>query len=282
MGNALIRASVAGLEVLFNGDRGDDQLRLEIEAKKKRLGKKIKRVQGKLEEARKKGDDEKESRLERRLQELGSKLKTLTPPKDNALAATLTYPRSGSSQVVSVRTFDLESGKAAKLPDTDDFLKSGLFKELVQGETTLQLAVTDKDSRNRFLLFFRTVAASVFGELADDVIDGISEVVVSSTADELSSLVSDKIEGSSDTEKETVVAKSSKVELRIGAAGELTVSNADGKKIRFEDGLLTLALKAPKRLKTKDGSEGQQAEFLEKGAANGSVVLKLCAEPWAS
>jgi hypothetical protein len=62
---------------------------------------------------------------------------TIAEEKNNAIVATLKYPRSGAPSVVSSFPVNLKSG--VEISFTGDFFERGLFKEEVQGETELEL-----------------------------------------------------------------------------------------------------------------------------------------------
>ena len=80
--------------------------------------------------------------------------------KRNAVLATLTYPRSGAPTVNSGQQYNLPN-KAAFQPDQTDFFSSGLFKEVVQDETILQIKVTDTDTASKAEKIFLAILGAL-------------------------------------------------------------------------------------------------------------------------
>jgi hypothetical protein len=81
----------------------------------------------------------------------------------NVLTATLLYPRSGAPSVASAKQFDLQPGKSPDRLDQADFFSCGLFKEEVNDETILEIAVTDRDIASNFEKGFVQVFSAILG-----------------------------------------------------------------------------------------------------------------------
>ena len=283
MANALIRCHVLETALRFNGDAKDPKLRQEIRKVEEDIrlleDKRAALVQG---GASLEGKEVK--KLRNRLINRHKKLAELKPEKDNTIVAALSYPRSGTSQLVSTRPADIPgNNEPVGMGDPDDFLASGLFKEEVQGEAILQVRVADRDRRSRFSIFLRRALSAIFSAVTKDAIGDISEVVLSTTAGELSKDIAKAVTGSSDKERVEQVAASKKVKLRIrGGAGGPTVEVDGGDDdITYENGELTLTLRAPKDLITAEkvtSKNKKSVTTMEKGEENGKIKLRLVAE----
>lgn len=269
MATALVRATVEKILVVYNGDPNDAAMRDKLEALEKKIAeteKKVAALQAEVDG----GNTAKKGALtqaKRRLARQKKKRQAKEPDKDNALVATLRYPRSGSSSVLATRAFDLESKKEKVLEG--GFLDTGLLKEVIQGETGLTVHITDRDKRNRVWVFIRKVLGAIFGSLIGADIGKISEVVVASTATEVAGSLQSAVVGSDQDRIETV-AQSKEVRIKIGRGGIEVENPSDD--IRFEGGLLTLKLTAPNDLSIGDDEE------IAKGDPNGHVVLRLTQE----
>ena len=159
------------------------------------------------------------------------------------------------------------------------------MKEVIQGETMLQVKIADKDKKNPFWLFVRSVLGSVLGSVSKDAIGDISEVFVSNTASGISKKLEDAIKGS-DGEKVAAIAESAKVRLEIGDSGSISVPSSGaspGDPVFYDPNAkeLSLNLVAPKQLVTaqrRTSSGGVSQDTIEKGQPNGKIVLKLAGE----
>jgi hypothetical protein len=100
--------------------------------------------------------------------------------RNNALTASLRYPRSGAPQIISTRQYDLVNGKPATLLDAsnpDEFFDPLLFREEVLDRTVLNLKVTDRDAAAGFEKFFLAVFSTVLGAGFSVVTGGLSSVL---------------------------------------------------------------------------------------------------------
>jgi len=100
--------------------------------------------------------------------------------KNNSLMASLTYPRSGASQVLSVKQYDLANGTPAVLIDPDHpdpFFDSLLFREDVDDQTVLNVKVTNLDESGKAGKFFLALFGAVFGAGVGAVTGGLSSVI---------------------------------------------------------------------------------------------------------
>ncbi len=100
--------------------------------------------------------------------------------KNNSLMASLTYPRSGASQVMSVKQYDLADGSAAVLvnpEDPDPFFDPLLFREDVDDQTVLNVKVTNFDESGKATKFFLALFGVVFGAGVGAVTSGLSSVI---------------------------------------------------------------------------------------------------------
>lgn len=101
--------------------------------------------------------------------------------KNNAIVATMVYPRSGAPNVISTKMVNLQNNKVKSF-DLEDFWDSGLFKEEVDGETKLRIQVTDRDKISKFDKVFTTIFSALMGAGLGAVTGGISNVFLGAIA----------------------------------------------------------------------------------------------------
>lgn len=183
--------------------------------------------------------------------------------KNNAIVATMVYPRSGAPNVISTKMVDLQNNKVKNF-DLEDFWDSGLFKEEVDGETKLRIQVTDRDKISKFDKVFTTIFSALMGAGLGAVTGGISNVF-------LGAIANLGIETYTGT---ISVGKGEKINV-IGETGEIKLNTKE-----LEENL-TLKLTAPKTIKKKvlvfEGSKIIRKEkTLVKGEQpNGEILLQL-------
>jgi hypothetical protein len=267
MGNALVRASLKSLWVVFNGD-SEDKL-------PKQVGK-LDKLEGELDKLERELASKATAQAITDIEALRARVdKVRANALDNAIVCKLSYPRSGSSSVESMRQVRLPSGRPNGKPpilnETPVFLDHGLFKEEIQGEALLQVAVTDTDTKNPFVQFLRRVLSTAFSSLTRGLVSDISGVVANSAATVLSGEIAGKLSGS-DKKRVLLVAVSEKVRLNVDAEGRLGVGNPSPD-VRFEDGVLKLRLKVPQYLQITTN------KYLKRGGQNGEVEIALTSEP---
>jgi hypothetical protein len=146
-----------------------------------------------------------------------------------------------------------------------DFLQDGLFKKTATGEFGIKVSITDTDEANPFGLFLRRVLSGVFSTVIKARISDISNVVTATSATELSSDIQSAIKGNG-KDKVSIVGKSATAQFDIKEEG-LVLRPEDG--LSFEDGILTLDLKAPGLIRTGRDS------YLKVNSGNGQVRLRL-------
>lgn len=213
-----------------------------------------------------------------------------TPPPDheheqrNVVVAVLAYPRSGAAVVTSLRELNLPSGEAfTDFGDAPTFFDNGLFKEVVQGETALRVNISDRERRNAFVRFVRRALGGGLGAL----LRGRSGRMLGGMVGNLTKALSDAIEGSDQRIRNLTVANSERAQIFIDSDGRITVkAGSRDDAIRFEDGVLRLALTAPRTFsqtvvdESRSGSRPRATErvIIERGAPNGYIDLGLRAE----
>lgn len=294
MTNCLLRANLEKVEVIFNGDPQETRQRDEFEKEQEQRGKRVEVLRSRLQGLGSAGNEKKAARLRRRIEKLQAHEEAPRPEIDNALVATLDYPRSGTSKISCFRALRLAPGvPAPDLGDPGEFLDSGLFKEEVQGETVLRIRITDMDRKNPTLQFLRKLLRGAFSAVTGDFLRGISNVVVSGAAAEVRGYLVRGVAGSSDMEETVTVAESEEVRIKIGPGPTVEVLNAgtdEDADVRFKDGKLYLKLESPRDFTTtryrhpaKRGRGGGGPEVVDElilgeGEPNGEVVLRLKAE----
>lgn len=280
MGNALVRASIREVKVKFNGDPNDGK----VKASATKLKTEVEALEADWQAAKKEyGEASREARDALAL--LRPKLDALREAEkkrdaeDNVIAASLVYPRSGASQLLVARAANLQSGeKPWPAKAKDSLYDRVLFKEEIQGETRLVVAISDKDPKSGIVRFFRGVASALFATLTGGAVGSLSGVVAAATAGQLQSFIGTEIKGGSKKERVTVIARSAEVDLEIAEDGAVLVRNANGSTIVYDEAksVLTLTLLAPDDLDT--GKAIQGTKKIKKGASNGSIVLQLDGE----
>jgi len=282
MNRTLLRVSLEKVKVDFNGDLDDKETRRKIRKKVNSKENKIKDSIAAIEEAIKVDDQPRIEAEQREIKQLQSAIKKLVPEKDNTIIASLVYPRSGESSIDALKPIDLESGETVTPEDPGDFLNSGLLKEEIQGETVLQIKITDRDRKSRIWTYVRKVLSGIFSGFAGKVIDNISDVVISSSAGVIASDLEERIK-QSDREEISAIAISEMVKMRIDKSGDIEVLNTDDK-IEYSSGVLTLQLRTPTELIIgKEKNEGQvRITKREADRPIGEISLRLVSEPFES
>jgi hypothetical protein len=193
--------------------------------------------------------------------------------KNNALSASLRYPRSGAPQVTSTKQYDLENGKPAVLLDPDHpdaFFDPLLFREEVLDRTVLSLKVTDRDAASGFEKLLLGLFSAVLGGGFAAVTSGLSGILGAITGFGIDN-VKNQISGAGN---ETVTC--------IGQIDAMPLAMDD-----IPDGglIVPLPLTAPvdviKRGFVIDPNTHQAVEhefdLLKKGNQNGHVTLQITA-----
>ncbi len=190
--------------------------------------------------------------------------------KNNALIASLTYPRPGAPQVISVKQYDLENGKAATLTVDDEFFDPLLFREDVLDRTVLSVKVTNLDESGKAGKFFLKVFSVVLGAgftAATSGLGGILGAVVGFGIDTLTGGVS----GAGDQ--------------HVDVIGEAKL-NINVRNFSDKPELITLDLIAPDTI-TRSGfafdpqthqAVQNQVVITTKGQRNGHVILEVSAQ----
>lgn len=101
--------------------------------------------------------------------------------KNNAIVASLEYPRSGAPSVLSTRLLDLVSNTSYVFaPKT--FWTAGLFKEEIQGSSRLKIVVTDRDKTPTIEKFFTRFVAALMGAALGTITGGIGNALLGAVA----------------------------------------------------------------------------------------------------
>jgi hypothetical protein len=94
--------------------------------------------------------------------------------------ASLTYPRSGASQVMSVKQYDLVNGQSAVLLDADNpdpFFDPLLFRKDIDDQMLLNVKFTNFDESGKATKFFLALFGVIFGAGVGAVTSGLSSVI---------------------------------------------------------------------------------------------------------
>jgi hypothetical protein len=278
----LLRAEIVEVTLLFNGDIKDKEDRAKLEKKKKRNVDQLSKATKDLKKATSKKQI---ATLKRKIAKLEANGKTLKMEKDNVLIAEFDYPRSGESKVLVTEFMDIPSHLTPAEPKykagRDSFFDFGFFKQEVQGETVLQIGVSDKDKANKFAQFLKKVLGSILKTVGGAAIKGLSGVVTASTASTTLGQLVKTVTGDG-KDKVEIVAKSKKLKIGIDSATKFRILGPAHRDVSLNGKTLTLALRVPKDLtvgyKRKIRNQPRQPILLKKGEPNGSLKLKIWAE----
>jgi len=182
--------------------------------------------------------------------------------ENNAVVATLEYPRAGASEVVSTFPVNLQNKKKFT-PTLSNFWKSGLFKEELVDQARLRVKITDRDEPSKFAQVF----GKLFGALMGVGVGGLNPILGAIVGVGIAEAKTSLTDGDA---KIDFIAESPATVLKVGS-------------IKDE---ITLKFTAPADIKKKTvklKSNGQ-AEFVEttvikKGQANGYIKLELSKYP---
>lgn len=188
--------------------------------------------------------------------------------KNNAIVANLRYPRSGAPSVVSSLAVNLESGGTTRF-DVDDFWRSGLFKEEVDGETVLSIQILDRDLTSRFAKVVAALAGTILTAGLGGVVGGISNAIVGAVA----SLPVNALGASFQLDDETMtVLGEAQKELKVGEIpGELILT-------LVAPGTVTKDYWAPERPGDTQLIKKQKI-LVRQGDALGTIALAIGWEP---
>jgi hypothetical protein len=182
----------------------------------------------------------------------------------NALAATLLYPRSGAPSVATVMPLDLRPREALER-DLGDFFDSGLFKEEVQGETILEIEITERDVSSAFEKAMLQVFATVLSTGLGIASGGLTKILGAITSLGTSA-ITDSIKQAGNDQKQSI-GRSEQIRLRMDELTENPIRMACG-------------LTAPERIERQFFEGGVQKTLtIEKGSPNGEIVLQVSALP---
>lgn len=185
--------------------------------------------------------------------------------KNNAVIATLVYPRSGAAAVTSAKYVDMNNDKELVL-NTADFWESGLFKEEVQDETILKIQVADRDKISKFVKFLTMFTKTLMGAGFGAVTGGITNVFLGAVVN--------------------MALNEYKQSLNIDKDEHIDIIGVAETKIELNDMKETIImdLKAPKKIEKaysrfispeSNRVIREKVTILEKGQSNGRIELKI-------
>lgn len=195
--------------------------------------------------------------------------------KNNALAASLRYPRSGAPNIVAMKQYDLPGGNRDALlfdptdEDSDEYFDTLLFREEVTERTVLHLAVTKHTGESKFGKFLSGLFAAIFSAGFTAVTGGLGGVLGAAAGFGVDSITSE-IKKSSDNND--VLIAGGKLEIKVDEIGP------DPREVQ-------VWFKVPKdvirpRLVVVNGTaERKEVTLLKKGDDNGKIWLAISAVP---
>jgi hypothetical protein len=199
------------------------------------------------------------------------------PPGDdkrNGVLATLIYPRSGAPTVNSGQQYNLPNylpDRTVFHPDQTDFFSSGLFKEIVQDETILQIKITDTDRASKAeKIFFAILGNLVNGALtaATGGLTGFFGAIAGAGVDQVKTgmrkLGDDQV---------YVIGQTDKIRINVD-----NLPTDKNNPLRMALGLTVPDdVEKPYIVLGPTGQPETQYLRLPKGSANGEIVLHLAA-----
>lgn len=189
--------------------------------------------------------------------------------KNNAVVASLKYPRSGAPEVMSALQVDLTNNEPPKL-DLNDFFSCGLFKEEVQDETILQVKVTDRDEAGKVEKFLLKLLSVVVGAGFGVATGGLSGVLGAVTGCGIGAVKT--AIGAAGDESVFVIGQTEKVRLNMDQLPA-------GQPLRM-DLPFTVPDEVRKPYSVLEGGQVvEKAMVLPKGMHNGNIILRLTARP---
>ncbi|MGC2657234.1 MAG: hypothetical protein WA324_04595 [Bryobacteraceae bacterium] len=196
------------------------------------------------------------------------------PPTDprNAVVATLTYPRSGAPTVSSGQPYNIPQNSSYR-PNQADFFVSGLFKEVVQDQTILEIKVTDTDKASKAEKIFFTVLGTLVSAGLTAATGGLTGFLGA-------------ISGIGVTQIYTGMGKLGQDQVYVmGATGKIPI-DVDAISGNKEDPTvqtypLTVPADVEKGYLVLGPDNQTQTKYLKvpKGTKNGSITLRLYALP---
>jgi hypothetical protein len=190
----------------------------------------------------------------------------------NAILATLTYPRSGAPTVTSGQQYNL-ANNAAFQPDQANFFACGLFKEVVQDETLLQLKITDTDKASKAEKIFLAVLGALVNAALTAATGGLSGFFGA-------------IAGAGVSQVQTGMAKLGDDEVYVIGATDTVRIEVDQLPADKNNPLrMTLGLTVPDDIRKPylvlDENHQPVTRYLslDKGAPNGAITLRVAAIP---
>ena len=190
--------------------------------------------------------------------------------KRNAVVATLTYPRSGAPTVSSGQQYNLPNTNAFQ-PDQTDFFTSGLFKEVVQDETILQIKITDTDRTSKaekiFLAILGALVNAALGTAAKGL-TGFFGAVAGAGVDQIKTGM-----GQLGNDQVFVIGQTDKIRLNVD-----NLPTDRNNPLRMALGLTVPDdIDKPFIVLGPTGQPETKHLILAKGTANGQINLRLAA-----
>jgi hypothetical protein len=188
----------------------------------------------------------------------------------NVLTATLLYPRSGAPSVASAKQFDLQPGKSPDRLDQADFFSCGLFKEEVNDETILEIAVTDRDIASNFEKGFVQVFSAILGAGLTAATAGTGQILGAITGLALKAITGGVKNAGADSS--VTIGQTDKVRLKMDDLAEAPTR-------------MTLGFTVPALIEKNffapgpTGDPVEQRMRIEAGSANGTITLLVSATP---
>ena len=190
--------------------------------------------------------------------------------KRNAVLATLTYPRSGAPTVNSGQQYNLANDVAFQ-PDQTDFFTSGLFKELVQDETILQIKITDTDKASKAEKIFLAILGALVNAALTAATSGLTGFLGAISGTGVSQINTGM--GKLGDDLVYVIGETDKIHLKVD---DLPADK--NHPLRMALGL-TVPDDIDKPFFTIEQPDAPQHLHVPKGSANGEIVLLLAAVP---
>ena len=186
--------------------------------------------------------------------------------ENNAVFASLRYPRSGVPEAVSVVQIDLKNNQSPETLNVNDFFSdSGLFKEEVQDETILKIKVTNRDSRSRLAEIVGKALGGVLG-LATGGFGKVAGLVAGFGIDALTKSIASEAD-----QQFFVIGAIEPLRLKVD---EIPANEP----LRVNRPLIIPVEIRKRFFVLQDGQTVQRELVLRKGQHNGNIILRITAE----
>lgn len=176
----------------------------------------------------------------------------------NSLAATLYYPSENKPAIMTVRSLELKENESLDYTK-EDFKKQLVFKEIIRGDSVLEVEITAIDKASKFEKAIRKLLGVAAGGLAG-AIPGVGTIVTAVATSATESV----FELADPKDKITTIGKGVRGIDENTPEGDFVINLAVPEEITLKQ-----------RKFDNEGKEVIQTKILEKGFVNAKVVFHI-------